>query len=169
MREDGRLGFHGAIEQDLFGRVGDVVGAADHVGDAHVDVVDDDAHLVGGHAPFFAVFAGTEEDEVFDLFVVEFAVAEDGVAEEGFSGGDAETDGGFYAGIRRFAVAARAADDAANFFGGGAIGGVISAGVFLSSAVAEEGAAVGEAFLRGVFVESEALGLEERAFIPVQA
>src|SRR5580704_14987411 len=155
MREDGRLGFHGAIEQDLFGRVGDVVG--------------DDAHLVGGHAPLFAVLARAKEDEVLDFFVVELALTEDGVAEEGFSGGDAETDGGFYAGIRRFAVAARAADDAANFFGGGAIGGVISAGVFLSSAVAEEGAAVGEAFLRGVFVESEALGLEERAFIPVQA
>src|SRR5580704_9648118 len=104
MREDRRLGFHGAIQQNLFRRVGNVVGAANDVGDAHLDVVDDDAHLVGGHAPFFAVFAGAKEDEVFDFGVVEFAVAEDGIGEVGFAVGDAEADGRFYIGIRWLAV-----------------------------------------------------------------
>src|SRR5205814_8808447 len=46
VREDGRLDTEGAIEQDLLRRVGDVVGATNHVGDAHVDVVNDDDELV---------------------------------------------------------------------------------------------------------------------------
>ena len=48
----GRLGAERAVEQHLLRRVGDVVGAANHVGDAHVDVVDDDAQLIGGQAEF---------------------------------------------------------------------------------------------------------------------
>ena len=160
-----------AIEQHLFRRVGEVVGAANDVGDAHVDVVDDDAQLVGGHAPLFGVFAGAQEDEVFDFGVVEFAVAEDGVGEVRFRrSGTRKRMAGFTSGIRGFAVAAAAANDAANFFdAGGAVGGVISAGVFFGGAVAEEGAAVGEAFLGGVVVEGEALRLVERAFVPVEA
>lgn len=46
---------------------------------------------------------------------------------------------------------------------------MVATSVFVGGTVAEESAAVGEAFLRGVFVEGEALGLIERAFIPIEA
>ena len=52
-----------------------MIGAANDVGDAHVNVVDNDAELIGGHA------AGAEQDEIFDIGVLDFARAEDGVFE----------------------------------------------------------------------------------------
>ena len=45
-----RLGAERAEDVDLARRVVDVVVAADHVRDAHVEVVDDDAEVVGRHA-----------------------------------------------------------------------------------------------------------------------
>src|SRR4029077_1659943 len=67
-----------------------------------------------------------------------------------------------------FAVAARAADDAADLFRG-AVGGVISPRIFFGGTIAEKSAAIGEALLRGGAIEVQALGLVERAFIPVEA
>ena len=76
----------GAIKQNLLRRVGDVIGAANHVRDAHVDVVDDDAELVHGHGRnLLRTFGRAEKNEVFDFVVVEFAVAEHGVVNFGVS------------------------------------------------------------------------------------
>ena len=58
-----RLGAERAQDVDLARRVVDVVVAADHVRDAHVDVVDDDAEVVGRRA----VRAG--DHEVVELVV----------------------------------------------------------------------------------------------------
>src|ERR1700733_12593514 len=46
MRENWRLGFECAVQKNLFRSIGKVVGAANHMGDAHVDVINDDAELV---------------------------------------------------------------------------------------------------------------------------
>ena len=50
VREDRRLGAERAEDVDLPRRVVDVIVAADHVRDPHVDVVDDDAEVVGRRA-----------------------------------------------------------------------------------------------------------------------
>ena len=64
------------VEQNLLGRVGDVVGAADDVGDAHVHIVGHHAQVVCGAA------VGAEQHEVFQFGIGEFHAAEDGVVEE---------------------------------------------------------------------------------------
>ena len=53
------------IQQHLLRRVGDVIVAADDVGDLHVDVVGDDRQVIGRLA------VGPQNDEVLDLGVVE--------------------------------------------------------------------------------------------------
>ena len=50
MREGGQRSVERLVEHDLLGRIGDVVGAADDVRHAHVDVVGDDAEMISGHA-----------------------------------------------------------------------------------------------------------------------
>src|SRR5260370_19466003 len=105
VRENGNFRAQRAVEQNLFGRVGNVIGSANHVGDAHVHVVHDGAHLVHGLAEFFILnghrgavvlsgdrravvlssdrravnaFAGADQDEVFDFVVVKFSFAKNG-------------------------------------------------------------------------------------------
>ena len=53
----------GSVQQNLLRRVGDVIVAAHHVRDAHVDVVGNDGQLVRGRA------VGADDDEVFDAHV----------------------------------------------------------------------------------------------------
>ena len=53
------------VEENLARRVGDVVVAADDVGDAHVHVVDDDAEVVDRRA------VGAQDDEVVQVGVLE--------------------------------------------------------------------------------------------------
>ncbi len=71
VRVDGRLGAERADDVDLPRRVVDVVVAADHVRDAHVDVVDDDAEVVGRRA------VAARDDEVVELGVGDLDAALD--------------------------------------------------------------------------------------------
>ena len=57
-----------------------MIGAANDVGDAHIDVIDYDAELVGGDA------VGAQQDEIFDGFVLDFVHSEDGIFEFGHTG-----------------------------------------------------------------------------------
>src|SRR5258708_10591158 len=69
VRKDRNLRSQRAIKQYLLGSVGDVVGAANHVGDAHVDVVDHHAHLLHGLAEVVVTFTGADQHEVLDFVV----------------------------------------------------------------------------------------------------
>ena len=75
--EDRHGGSKCMILQDLLGRIRDVVGSPDDVGEAHVDVVSDDAEVIGGNA------VGAKEDEVLDFGIGEFDSAKNGVVEGG--------------------------------------------------------------------------------------
>ena len=82
VRKDRRLGAESAVEQDLFGRVGNVIGAANDMGDAHVDVIDNSAELVGGQGrPAAGASSRAHEDEILDFVILHFAGTEDGVFE----------------------------------------------------------------------------------------
>ena len=59
--EGGQAGAERLVEQDLSRRVGEVIVAADHVRDPHLDVVDHDAEVVGRRA------VGAEQDQVVEL------------------------------------------------------------------------------------------------------
>ncbi len=61
VREDRRLLPERAIQRDLLGRVGDVIVAADDVGDLHRDVVRDDGEVVDRRT------VGAEDDEVIEV------------------------------------------------------------------------------------------------------
>ena len=75
------------VEQHLLRGVRDVVVAADDVGDAHVDVVDDDRQVVG------RVAVGPQHDEVFDHRVVELDPPMHHIVVRGGAGRHAEADG----------------------------------------------------------------------------
>ena len=91
------------VEQDLLGRIGNMIGAADDVGDAHVHIVGDHAQVIGGAA------VGAQQHEVFQLSVGELHAAEDGVVESGAAGfGDGKAHGrGFSCGATPGAFLAR--------------------------------------------------------------
>ncbi len=80
------------VEQHLLRRVRDVVVAADDVGDAHVDVVDDDRQVVG------RVAVRPQHDEVLDHRVVELDPPVHHVVVRGGAGRHAKADGARRAG-----------------------------------------------------------------------
>ena len=63
MREYRKRGPQCAVEQQLFGSVGNVIGSSNHVADPHVDIVDNNAEMVGW------VAVRTEKYEIFDRVV----------------------------------------------------------------------------------------------------
>ena len=76
MREGRHRGAERLVDHDLARRVGQVVVAADDVGDAHHRVVHDRSEVVRGRA------VGAEDDEVVELLGVEAHVAVDRVVHE---------------------------------------------------------------------------------------
>ena len=73
MREDRQGRGQSAIDQHLLGGVRNVIGAADDVGDAHFDVIDDSSQVVGGQGTVRGVgLGGAQEDEILDLLVSDF-------------------------------------------------------------------------------------------------
>ena len=77
VRKRGRRPVERLINQNLLGGVGEVVGAANDVGDAHVEVVGHHAQVVGGLA------VAAQQDKVFDLLVGHFHPARHQVVEGG--------------------------------------------------------------------------------------
>ncbi len=120
-----------------------MVGAANYVGDAHIDVIDHHAELVHGLAEFFDG-VGTQQHEVFDVVVGKFCFAKDHVIESGFAADRRfKADGRLGSRIRRITIAAAAAHHAANLSGAfGAVLGVVSACVLFSGAVTQKRGAV---------------------------
>ena len=172
MGKDRRRGAESAVEQDLFRGVRNVVGAANDMGDAHLDVVDNSAKLIGGQGgPAAGAASRAHEDEILDFVILHFAGTKHGVFESR-SGAqrNAKAYGWILMGGGGLAFAATAANDAPYFaFGGGRIVRRIAPGVFLRGAVAEIGGACGEQLIGGGSVTGQALRLEERPFIPVES
>ena len=86
MREDRLRGAERAIERDLLRRVGDVIVAADDVGDLHGDVVGHDRHVVDRRP------VAPQDDEVVEVVALEADAAVDRVVPGDFPLGDAEAD-----------------------------------------------------------------------------
>jgi hypothetical protein len=79
---------------------------------AHIDVVDHSAELVRGQGSSASGSGRTEKDEIFDLVVLDFARAEDGVFETGrYTERHTETHRRILLAARRLPVTARAAND----------------------------------------------------------
>src|SRR5215469_12694825 len=79
MRENGELRAQRSIQQHLLRRIRNVIGSADNMRDAHIDVIYDHAHLVHRLAKLFAVLAGTQQNEILDFIVGELAFSKDRV------------------------------------------------------------------------------------------
>ena len=156
VREGGRLGAGGVEDQLVFEGVGEVLLAADDVGDAQVGVVGAVGEVIGGHA------VAAQQGEILDIGVGLGLFAVDGIVEldvafavvghaeaqgEGFAGGGAAV--AFFA--RKFAHA------------GIAEPGSVGAGFLAIAALGEGEIAVGQAFfedgLGHVAMQGEAVGL----------
>ena len=88
VREGGRRGAERLVHQNLLGSVRDMVGAPHDVRHAHLEIVGDHTEMISGMA------VGAQENEVFDVAVFDFDVAEDLVVEACFARlGDAEAHG----------------------------------------------------------------------------
>ncbi len=144
-----------------------MIGAANDVRDAHVDVVHDHAELVRGHA------VRAQQDEIFDVRVLHFARAEDGVFEfrrtraRRLEANRVGNSGSIFLGALRVReIAARARRGFEGFYFGvsgglrgryvlfrffvlGVVRCVIAAGVGGAFAVARKPVAFGENALRG--------------------
>ena len=87
MSEDGRDRAERLINHGLFRCIRKVVGAADDVGDVHVDVVHHDAQLIGGKS------IRAQQDEILNFGILQLSWAEDGVFKpRSARGGDAKPD-----------------------------------------------------------------------------
>jgi hypothetical protein len=79
---------------------------------AHIDVVDHSAELVRGQGSSAPGSGRTEKDEIFDLVVLDFARAEDGVFETGrYAERHAKTYGWILIAARRLPLTAGTAND----------------------------------------------------------
>ena len=167
--EGGEGAAQGVVEENLFGRVGDVIVAAQHMGDLHGDVVGDHCKVVGGRA------IAAQNDKVVDAVVLEADGSMYKIVPGGFALGNPEADGKGIAGL-----------DAAALLGGRQLGGTFArkAGHALSSAgdrciagARELGlggeVAVGEPPLqklqRALPMTFGAMRLEDRFLVPVQS
>src|SRR5262249_43335844 len=158
-------------------RVRDMISAANHVCDAHVDVVHHNAKLVHGLPEFLAALARTQQDEILDFIVRKLALAEDRVRKFGRSTEwDFEANRRLCSWRRRFPIAAGAARDAPRpatlwllILARLIWLGVIASGVFVRRTVAEKRAAARHALLGRRAIEFASLRLVERPFVPVHA
>src|SRR5882762_1984677 len=172
--EYGSLDAERAVQQYLFGSVRDVVCPANHVADAHVDVVDHNSQLIHGLTKFFIALARAQQHEVLDFVIGEFALAEHRVDEFGRPAGwHAKTNGGLNARRGWLAVSTRAAHDAAWPSRLRLIilrlNRMVAARVALCRAVAQERRAAGEQFLARSLVKLGTLRLVKRAFVPINS
>ncbi len=91
-----------------------MIGPANDVRDAHVDIVHDDAQLIRGAAVHLALLGRAQKNEILNLIVGNFARTENGVLElRDRAERDAETNRRVFSAKSGFALAARAARDAA--------------------------------------------------------
>src|SRR5437870_4216860 len=172
--EDRGLGAKRPVQKHLLRRVRQMVGPANHVRDAHVDVIDHRPELVHGLPKFFVAFAGAQQDEIFDFVVGKLALAKHRVCKFGRpSNGHPKADRGFRPGRRGLAAAAGAAGNAARsasfwlFILSGL--GVIAAGISVRRTVTEERAAACNAFLGSRAIQFRSPRLVERSLIPIHA
>ena len=165
------------VDHDLARGVGQVVVAADDVGDAHHGVVDDGREVVGGCA------VGAEDDEVVELAGVEGHVSVDSVVDHDVAAVERHLDAqdvglaGLDAALGLGGVDVAAAALVALEGVLAVLGGLLVGGELLGRAEAGVGAALVPELLGGLAVEVEALGLlvgaevaaDLGALVPVEA
>ena len=155
------------VEQNLLGRVRNMIGAADDVGDPHIHVVGDHAQVVGGTA------IGAQQHEVFQFGVGELYSAENGVVEKRAARlGHGKADGrGLSCSPAAGAFFARNLAAGSFVAWRAACGGCSRAALlqFFLGAKAIIGVSGGYEFRRILAVHFDALSLMVGAFIPVEA
>ena len=151
-----------------------MVGAANDVGDAHFDVVDNSAEVIGGQGgPSGASSGRAQENEILDLVVLRLR----GDRRRRRSNrvvsprGHAKTNGRTLIGGGGLTFAARTASDApcASLLPAAGIVRCVAARVFFRRAVAEIGGACGQQLFGSGAISGQALRIGERPFIPVEA
>jgi hypothetical protein len=151
------------VDLSLAGGIGEVVDAADHVGHAHVVVVDDDGEIVGRRT------VGAQDDEVVEILVLDHDAALDEIVDHRFAAvGGAKPDGigPVLRGFGGIAVAPRALVAQRATFGEGAGANGLE---FLRRAVAAVGIAGGNQGLDNRAVAVGAGILRYRLALPVEA
>jgi hypothetical protein len=162
------------IDHGLFGRVRKVIGASDDVGNAHVDVVNHNAQLVGGKP------VRAQQNEILDFGVLELAGAEDGVLKSRRARRwDTKADGPSHSfalasGSLRVGKIAAATGRCFHRFGTFVVAfarllGVVGSAVHRWLAIAGKGSATGEQTLGRFLVERKALRLKKRPFVPLDS
>ncbi len=154
---------HGFKDLHLAEGVGQMVVAADDVGDGHVVIVHHDGVEIGGRA------VAAQDDHVIQLRVLHADLALDQIVHHGGAGlRDAQADDGGDAGGRVRGVAVPPASVVARgaAFGGGALAHFTQ---FFGAGVAAVGAAGGDQFVGDLGVAGGAGGLEDGRFVRVQA
>jgi hypothetical protein len=147
-----------------------MVGAANYMRNAHVDIVHHRAELIHGLAKLFFSLARTHQHEILDFIIREFSFAKHGVQELGSSTHRYfETNRWFNPCRGRFSVAARTARNAPHLRGFRTLHGMIAAYIFFRQAIAEKRRAAGQAVLSRLLIHRRALGLIKRSFIPIHA
>ena len=162
VRKNGWLGMQRAVQQHLFRSIRKVIRAANHMGNPHIDVVDDHSQLVHGLAEFLVVFPGAQQNKVLDFLVRKLAFPEHRVEEFRCSPKrNFEADRRLHARRRWLAIAAGTARDAPRPAGLRLFVlrwlGVVSPGIFFRGAVAQEGGPVGQAFFRRCSIQFRSL------------
>ena len=168
VRKQRRLRPKRAVQQDLFRRVGKVVGAANHVRDAHLDVVHHGAELIRRQPGSLIAARGAQQDKVLDLFVCELSPPKNRVLKFGSPAERyLEADRGLCVLRGWLAVAASAADHAPHRPAARALFRRVAAGISVRRAEAKKRASIRQAFLRRFLIEHEPLRLVVRPFVPI--
>ncbi len=174
MRKNRRLRAQRPVEQYLFRRIRNVVGATNHVRDAHINVVDDHTELIHGLAEFLIAFSGAQQDKILDFLIRKLAFTEHRVDKfSRFTQRHFEAHRRLHARCRRFAIAARTARDAARPASLGFLVlrrfGVIASGIFFRGAITQKCGSVGQTFFSRRKIQSRSLRLVKRPLIPIDA
>ena len=164
MREDRHLGTERAKQDDVLRRVGEVVVAARHVRDVHVDVVDDDGGVIR------RIAVGADEHEVVDQLAFELHVAANEIVELDrtrlhFAADDVGRVSRLRIALfRAHAATAGVAIGVATLFRRGAIRFQL-----FDRAVAAVGFAAGHQLLGALAIDRQPVALVNRTFVPIDA
>ena len=167
VREHRQGGAQGLVEQDLLGRVRNVVRAPDDVADAHVHIVGDHAQVIRGNA------VGTQQHEIFQFRIGKLHPAENCVVKgrtPGLGHGKAYRRG-FSRGAPAGAFLARNFPAGAFVAGRTALGGSGRAALlqFLLGAKAIVGMSGSQQLGGALAIQIHALGLVVGTLVPVEA
>ncbi len=173
VRKNRRRSAQRAIQQRLLRRIGNVIGAANHVRNPHIDVVHDYAQLIHRPAARLAFLGRSQQNEILNLLVGNFARTKNGVLEwSDRAQRNAKTDGRIFRAESHLSFAARAPCDAPRsrlFFRVLGFLDRIAARIFFRGAIAIVRRAYGSQFDGRLPMHFQPLRLKVRPFVPIDA